>query len=222
MGTSIHLPSYAKEFIIPWELLQHTNAVGWTLSRKMVLPIVVKMLKKAETPKQLRVLRDILNSVEALPKEITYIILLSNMNFLSMNDAFCFRLLQNHERFHTLTIWKSYAWHVGIDEYMWGCFNEFKRNHWCECANTIVNRQPYADIIKGDNYDPKSASWHITEEILSRVAAVLHAPKDKRRLAACLQLHSNADDLICIANFIEERWGSVEAFIGWMDYHYCQ
>ena len=218
----IELPAYAKEFVLPKQLLDATKAKGWCLHKSLVPKICMKILKK--TPdrhvKRLKFVRDLLLEVENLPEEITHIVILSDMNthgMFSLSGAFSYRLTQNHERFHTLTIWKSLGWHVELDRYMWETLNSSESNPWCDCITALFESEPYKTLIADDNDEPKTLAWYATEEMLSRIGTVLHVPRNLRANAARQQLPRAPEQLLRVAEFVETHWGTAEQLVGWFD-----
>lgn len=222
LGTMIELPAYAKEFVLPKQLLDATKAKGWCLHRSLVPKICMKILRK--TPdrdiKRLKFVRDLLLAVEDLPEEITHIVILSDMNthgMFSISGALSYRLTQNHERFHTLTIWRSLCWHVELDRYMWEALSSKDGNPWCDCISALLESEPYKTLIADDNDEPKTIAWYAAEEMLSRIGTVLHVPRNLRANAARQQLPRAPGRLLKVAEFVETHWVTAEQLVGWFD-----
>ena len=115
----------------------------------------------------------------------------------------------NHERFHAETMTRSHVWHVTADGMLENRLGEL----WSAPRNVMLKLPTYASIVTriGDE------SWVSTTEMLARIAAVLHAPEHMRKAIVTYQLGGAVDELLLLASAVEERWGTAEALLGWLD-----
>jgi hypothetical protein len=206
--------------------MRASGARGWCVHKDIFMKVAMRMINglPEKDKKNKRKVVKLIQKVEDLSEGVTHIILISNMahfEFLSLEGAYHFRMTQNHERMHSLIIWKTYAWHSDFDVFMSATFQDEHDetiNTWKRCGHAIVSNEPYASMIESRENEEEAKSWYVTEEMLARLAVVMHAPRRHRLRTANLQLPGYGKDILIIVDWIEEYFGGVEQMVGWFDH----
>lgn len=122
-------------------------------------------------------------------------------------DAYKKAATINHERLHAQITEYTLDWF----ELVHVILGEKYPEDWYDLTECIMNVPIHKNMLK--RYGEEWLIWIIVNEILARVAAVLHAPIAFREIVATQQLYENPQLMLKVASNIEQEYGSTEGFI---------
>lgn len=214
-GTSVMLPTAAIQVCLPQKAFHGSGIDGYCIPRNLIGTILVKLYPNmCDDLILLASLKKLINKVDEAQENIHFVIIYSAKPNTKLKTTFLkkyaiHKSLINHERFHVITMMKPIEWHRAADSVLKNIFME----NWETQRDALLINPAYSSMIK----DGCEESWVITMEILARIAAILHAPKNARNEIAQYQLSNASQELICVANEVEKRWQSAEGLVGWLD-----
>lgn len=173
----------------------------------------------------LRAIRRLVEWEMALPPHVTFLILYPDRMRHSIDDwyrcALSHRAMVNHERSHSRTLKNTNEWHVKVDDYMWTWFG----NEWDACLIALLERPgAYRDMLAKVDDDPDHVAWLASEEIIARLHAMMHAPRDSnaRWYIATRELSNNPQALMDLVERVEKHWDTPEQLVGWLDSYFAE
>lgn len=214
IGTSVPLPAHAIEVFIAPTLFRHLGADGYCIDRLLFEEFVTDVLHRgASLSKPMAALDEAYRSAAGASTHVSHVIVCTtrpSVGGIGWIDRACVhRSLVNHERFHATTMRRSKAWHTVAD----GLFEAEFGDVWSGPRAAMLALPTYASMVS----DGTDESWLASTEMLARVAAVLHAPIDRRPVVARYQLETDPVGLMLLSRAVLDRWSSAEGAVGWLD-----